>query len=80
MTFQELRTAADKMDCLHGIGSRVDNILDQARINADDTVYAEKARPSSEYDRIAADTVAELLSYSSDAEAQAWFRGVGFSW
>lgn len=84
MTFEQIKSkAAAKFgyDVLgETLGSRVDYLLDSARINADDTVYLEKAAPVNEWERIALDSLRFLLSDSKDTKAQAWFRSINFVW
>lgn len=79
MTFADLKAAAAKLGTQYNtLGYRVDALLDSARVNADDTVYLEKAAPESDYDRIALDTVMMELSYCTDKAVIRWFakRGI----
>ena len=86
VTFAGLRDAVDRMD--HGtveqnvfattLATRLDDVLDRARINADDTVYVEKAAVAAEWDRIALDTVSDILSQSgTDGDIVEWFLAQG---
>ena len=59
------------------LGHRVDAILDSARVNADATIYVEKAQPEAAWNSIAVGSIRDILSYSSDARAQRWFLGIG---
>ena len=80
ITFEQLQEKAAMM-IKHGkLADRVDNVLDLARINADDTIYVENVRPVIEYDQTALNTLAMILSHSRDEQVQGWFRLVGFSW
>lgn len=85
-----LRAAADKM-ARGDMFQAVDDILDRARINADDTVFAEKSVPEDQYDAIALASVEGILcgrdsdlvtSYSKSrpAAVRKWFerRGVRY--
>lgn len=60
---------------------RCDDIMDRARINADDTVYVEKSAPADQWSDIATATLEGILS-SRDAadDERAWFtaRGIRF--
>lgn len=64
---------------LGSVIDRVDGLLDRARINADDTVYLEKACPAEEWERIAMGTLQDILSYSEDGQAKYWFKRQGVS-
>ncbi len=63
-------------------GSTIDlvhDLLDRARGNADDTVYAEKNAPEKDWDKIALGSVLDLLSSGREPKTVvAWFakRGV----
>lgn len=74
-----------------GLLGLVGDILDRARINADDTVYVEKSAEPDQWDQIAMGTLEMILTYSdadllngyenvSADEARDWFasRGVKF--
>ena len=76
--FQTLRDQLP-VDFRHGsVEDRVDDLFDKARINADDTVFVEKARPIAEWDAVAMASVVDLLSFSTDAAVNRWFaeRGI----
>lgn len=80
-TFAEIQKTVSVMKIERGnLADRINDVLDRARINADDTCYKEKAQPESEYDRIAVDTIREILSYSNDIEVQGWFKSVGIDY
>lgn len=80
-TFATLRTLVDKMEIQKGnLADRLDDVLDRARWNADDTVYTEKTVPASDWDSIALATVSEILAYGSDAEVSAWCAAQGVEW
>lgn len=79
----------DDRGYLTDIGHAVDDVLDRARINADDTIYVEKARPEADYDEIAYGSIADLLCGSDDTlrgeywkatpnQIRAWFRRAGY--
>jgi hypothetical protein len=74
-TYDSLREAADKMKRT-ALFHRIDNVLDQARINADDTVYLEKNH--CDWNEMAVNTIEGILSYHNDKAVIAWFvrRGV----
>lgn len=77
VAYEDLTKLADaELDCLRGLGKRVDEVLDSARINADDTKYLEKNEDQS-WEYIAMSTIEEILSFSSDKEVQDWFIGHG---
>lgn len=80
-TFDSLRTAVDQMEigCGSGsLGDRLDDVLDRARVNADDTCYVEKSAPVEEYGRIALDSIACILSErDTDRDVIAWFAAQG---
>lgn len=78
MTFASIQSTAAKLGTRRAtLGARIDDILDNARINADDTVYVEKAAPVADWDRIALASLQSLLSYCGDSKAVAWFRRNG---
>lgn len=59
----------------------VDYIIDAARINANDTVHAEKAQPESAWDSIFTGTIASILCDGGhDRHVVAFFtsRGISF--
>jgi hypothetical protein len=66
-------------DCVTGdcLGSRIDNVLDQACINADDTM---KEGTHQTWDAIAIATIESILAYSNDTEVQNWFKNNGISY
>lgn len=83
ITFRSLEVLVSKMDLTVGrlsLADRLDDILDRARVNADDTCYTEKTVPVTQYDRAALDTVASILSYTNDPEVCAWFAAQGMEW
>jgi hypothetical protein len=81
MTFEEIKAKAAKLGTATKLGGEVDYILDSARVNADDTCYVEKSAPAADYDRIAVDTLRDILSASeTNKTAAAWFKRVGFQW
>jgi hypothetical protein len=80
MTFEQIRNLARAIGpLLHGsLADRVDDVLDRARINADDTCYVEKSVPEGEYDSIALASVECVLSErDTDADVIAWFASHG---
>lgn len=80
-TFAALQNTVAKMEIERGnLADRLDDVLDRARGNADDTVYLEKTVPVTEYDAIGLATVGEILSYSTDQEVCAWFAAQGVTW
>jgi hypothetical protein len=77
-TFHALRQEVDQMEIVDGnLAARLDYILDSARIDADDTCYVQNTAPVEAYDRVALDSVAEILRHSDDAEAREWFAARG---
>lgn len=81
MTFASLQDQVSKMEIKQGnLADRLDNVLDIARGNADDTCYLEKTVEVAKYDSIAMATVSELLSYSKDEEVCKWFANQGVTW
>jgi hypothetical protein len=78
MKFSKLQTKVEKLIMngglpYRGVISRVDCMLDQARINADDT-------PNEDWETVAMATLEMLLSYSDDNEVAEWFRANGVKW
>lgn len=63
-----------------GLVDRLDDVLDRARINADDTCYVEKAQPTDQWDAIALATVSDILSATPDKNVCAWFARNGVEW
>jgi hypothetical protein len=81
VTFAKLRDEISYMDIIKGnLEDRVDDVLDKARVNADDTVYVDKSAPASEWDSIALGSISDVLAYHKDPEVIKWFsdRGVTF--
>lgn len=80
-TFKQLQDTASKMEIVHGnLADRLDDVLDRARINADDTCHVEKTQPVDQYDYIALNTVSEILSYLDDKEVCDWFAANNVTW
>ena len=79
MTFDEIKAKARKLDMRNpnGLGQRVDDALDSARVNADDTCYVEKEADPSRYDEIALGTLSSILAYSNDKAMIRWFERQG---
>lgn len=72
---------AMKVTAYRCLADRVSAVLDSARVNADDTVYLEKAAPEADYNVIAIESIRSLLSdreYSNDKRLVTWFaqRGI----
>lgn len=79
MTFEAIRKAAEPLGTMRGtLGDAVDDILDKARINADDTVFVEKS--SEDWDAMAMASLEGILSVSTDPAACDWFRNAGVRW
>jgi hypothetical protein len=81
----------DERGHLTDMGHAVDDVLDRARINADDTIYVEKSRPETDYDEIAYGSIAGFLCGSDDElrgdywktspnQIRAWFKRHGYRW
>lgn len=74
------------MDSVHSIEDRkvrdeVDEALDSARINADDTIHQEKAAPESEWENLAHGSLQSHLSFASISPAAVeWFKKQGVVW
>lgn len=73
---------------LTDLGHGVDNVLDRARINAEQTVYVEKSAPESDFGQIAMSTIELCLACdeeelrgeywnASPDEIRAWFKAQG---
>lgn len=79
MTFEQIKAKAKKLDMRKhdGLGHRVDEVLDSARVNADDTVYLEKEADASEWDSIAVGTLSSILADSKDKAVIRWFERQG---
>lgn len=79
MTFERLVRKADRLDTRHGsFGARILDVLDNARINADDTVYLEKS--TLDWNAVAIASLETILSYSEDKRVNAWFHRNGVTW
>ena len=80
MTFEQLVQETAKFTWVRSgsFADRISYIVDSGRVNADDTVYTEKAAPASDYDRIALETVIGTLAYETDKRVINWFakRGI----
>lgn len=80
-TFKQVQDKASKLEIIKGnLADRIDDVLDRARINAEDTVYIEKAQDVTKYDHVALDTVSEILSYLDDEEVCDWFAANNVTW
>ena len=79
-TVHALRNEVDQMEIVGNLAARLNYILNSARISADDICYVEKAAPVEAYDRVALDSLAEVLRHSYDVEACAWFAAHGVKW
>lgn len=78
-TFEELQALVAPI-CIgwETLGSRLDHMLDRARINADDTVYLEKQAPEEEWSRIALDSLrGECCTKEAEADCVAWLEAHG---
>jgi len=64
----------------NGLSHRVGYLIDSARINADDTIYTDKAAPEAQHGKIAVSSLEMLLCSCTDEEVCAWFRKQGFRW
>jgi len=80
MTFEQINSKAAKLDWSRGTGKNIHNILDSARINADDTVYTNKSTTESEWDAVACNSLELLLGECKDIRLLNWFRRIGFVW
>lgn len=81
-TFKTLRKKVDAMgDIIIGtLADKLDDVLDRARINADDTVYVEKAQSVAQWNKIAYASIQDILSRSdTDEQAVRWFEKNGVS-
>jgi hypothetical protein len=79
--WSEIVKMASTLEISRGsLGDRIDEMVDSARVNADDTVYLEKAAAESDYDMVAISTLELILSDSNDEEAKTWFKSIGFNW
>jgi hypothetical protein len=59
----------------------VENLLDSGRVNADDTVYAEKAVPESEWFDMVKGSVTGLMACDEPTpEVVAWFAAHGITY
>lgn len=76
--YDNLQSQIDALGYGNALGRRLDNILDEARANADETVYVEKT--TSEWHTVLIASLESLLCYCDDKELSAWFasRGVTF--
>lgn len=85
MTYEAIRKLATEfynLDPRNEVACEVINMVDCARVNADDTCFVEKSRPDTEYHQIAMDSLEMQLAYASENQtaAVAWFvsQGVKF--
>jgi hypothetical protein len=59
---------------------QISAIIDNGRINADDTVHREKAAPEGEWGSIFLSSLGVLLSDESDPKVTGWFQSHGVKW
>lgn len=64
-TFHQLQRETSRLKPT-SFNRQVQAIIDDARVNADDTIYLEKAQPESAYNDIAIDTIRFILSSIED--------------
>lgn len=76
-TFEQIKAKASRLvddrGMLTDLGRGVDDVLDRARINADDTVYVEKSLPESEHDTVAIGSICDILSGRDDDLRGRWW-------
>lgn len=76
--YDTLLAAAPKRVTRFDIADQIDEVLDSARINANDTIYIEKAAPESEWNLIFKGTIESILAFGDySAEVKAWFAAQG---
>lgn len=81
ITFHQLEKRAAKIRAVE-LWRGVDNILDVARSNADDTIYVDREAKPYQWNEIAVASIGSLLSeknYTTEA-VRRWFRKVGLEW
>ncbi len=66
-----------KWDTIEAASGEFRLFMMQAEENAQDTVYAERARPESEYHEVCIDTLGSILASSDDKAAQDFFWALG---
>ncbi len=59
---------------------RVDNVLDNARINADDSVYGDKSATEDQYEQIFVASIQCILSSQNDKAVAKWFAKNGVTY
>ena len=76
--WEKLRAEVERMDMFKDFPRRLDMVLDSARVNADDTVFVERACDVTGWHDIALGSIETVLAYSTDKKVLAWFakRGV----
>jgi hypothetical protein len=75
-SYETLRKSVDALGVVHGtLSDRLDDMLDNARINADDTVYHERA--ATDWNAIATASLESICADTHDHEAAAWFAAHG---
>lgn len=82
-TFRTLNAAAAALGSPLVVGSlaeEVIDLIDGARVNADDTIYVDKAAPKSKWNAIFAGSLSSLLCERISPAAADFFRANGVRW
>lgn len=76
-TYQDLTraAAARNVSC-----DEVDQLIDAARVNADDTIFVEHSMSENDWEWCFMESLCQALSYSNDTAAAAWFKAQGVRW
>jgi len=80
-TFDTLRAKASKLGTVKDtLGDRIDAVITDAEINANDTVYTEKEATEAEWHKVFMSSLELLLGCSTDKAVIRWFvrQGVRF--
>lgn len=84
LTWCSLVKKAGRLSTRTDLGKQIEMVLEEAKKNADQTVFKERAAPLADWNRIAIDSIGVLmcdnsLPYIND-RTEAWFKGAGVTW
>lgn len=77
ITFQQIQDKVGHNFVKGSVLDLVDDVLDRARINANDTIYVEMADTEENFDKIAIASIIDILSYETNQKVINWFKEIG---
>jgi hypothetical protein len=77
VTYEDIRLASLKLSQWSERNRDILDVIESGRVNADCTIYIEKAAPVSDWDRLALASLCDALSCCANPRAVAWFTKLG---